>query len=300
MGLIARNKVFYGNQPNIEVLGGGGGYAPVGTVIAYMGITAPLNYLACDGSVVNIADWPQLAHLFENQFGSANYFGGDGTTTFAVPDLRGEFLRGTGNNSHTNQGNGSNVGTHQDATSIRTGVFVKNGNLVYATSSADNQYQLNVSGADSSFGTQDRAYTVSGSSGTGSGNSLQQVVRPTNTSVLYCIKARSDEPFDPENVYSLNEQKVGYWIDGKPVYQKTFIHTTGATSSNTWEDIAPLPSVDTIVGYFGSSGPSTLTLSGNYFANPSYDDSNEKLRLFHSGMPNRVVRITVQYTKTTD
>ena len=28
---------------------------------------------------------------------SANYFGGDGETTFSVPDLRGEFLRGSYN-----------------------------------------------------------------------------------------------------------------------------------------------------------------------------------------------------------
>lgn len=72
------------------------GFTPVGTVISVMGKTAPANYLACDGSIVNIADYPILADYFMAQFGSKNYFGGDGTTTFAVPDLRGEFLRGSG------------------------------------------------------------------------------------------------------------------------------------------------------------------------------------------------------------
>ena len=39
---------------------------------------------------------------------------GDGVTTFKVPNLLGEFLRGTGTNSYTNQGSGANVGVHQD------------------------------------------------------------------------------------------------------------------------------------------------------------------------------------------
>ena len=74
---------------------------PVGSVISYMGMTAPDNYLICDGTTYNISDYPFLADHIKNNFGSYNYFGGDGTTTFAVPDLRGEFLRGTGNNGGT-------------------------------------------------------------------------------------------------------------------------------------------------------------------------------------------------------
>ena len=94
------------------------GYTPVGTIIAVMGNSAPAHYLACNGQVVNIATYPELADYFEEQFGSKNKFGGDGTTTFGIPDLRGEFLRGTGTNGHTNQGNGANVGVHQDASEL--------------------------------------------------------------------------------------------------------------------------------------------------------------------------------------
>ena len=60
---------------------------PVGSVISYMGMTAPDNYLICDGTTYNISDYPFLADHIKNNFGSYNYFGGDGTTTFAVPDL---------------------------------------------------------------------------------------------------------------------------------------------------------------------------------------------------------------------
>ena len=89
---------------------------PVGEIINYMGTIVPEHYLECDGKTYNITDYPILAEHIKTNFGSYNKFGGDGTTTFAVPDLRGEFLRGSGINNHANQGNGSAVGTHQDGT----------------------------------------------------------------------------------------------------------------------------------------------------------------------------------------
>lgn len=60
---------------------------PVGEIIRTLGDKTPKHYLACDGSVYNIADYPHLAQYFKDNFGSSNAFGGDGTTTFAVPDL---------------------------------------------------------------------------------------------------------------------------------------------------------------------------------------------------------------------
>ena len=60
---------------------------PVGEIIRTVGNETPKHYLACDGSVYNIADYPHLAQYFKDNFGISNAFGGDGTTTFAVPDL---------------------------------------------------------------------------------------------------------------------------------------------------------------------------------------------------------------------
>ena len=58
---------------------------PVGQIISVMGNTVPKHYLACDGAEYNITDYPHLTQHFIDQFGTANYFGGDGITTFAVP-----------------------------------------------------------------------------------------------------------------------------------------------------------------------------------------------------------------------
>ena len=60
---------------------------PVGEIIRTIGNKTPKHYLMCDGTEYNISEYPYLAQHFKNEFGSYNYFGGDGINTFAVPDL---------------------------------------------------------------------------------------------------------------------------------------------------------------------------------------------------------------------
>lgn len=165
---------------------------PVGEIISYMGNTVPENYLACDGSEYHISEYQELANHFLKEFGSVNYFGGDGESTFAVPDLRGEFLRGTGT-AGRDSGSGSGVGVHQDAT--------QNLSLGY-----DPHYKTFYHGAeDNSGGKYDVEYNcdkfvysnnTTGRSvqttGTYEGTGIRTYsTRPTNTSVLYCIKYES-------------------------------------------------------------------------------------------------------------
>lgn len=178
-----------------ETLPSGASYSPVGTIIAYMGTTAPTDYLICDGSTYNIADYTQLATHITNQFGSVNFFGGDGTTTFAVPDLRGEFLRGTGTNGHSGQGSGANVGTHQNATThlgltysisgsafgVRTNTPAESGGWVAQRNTDSTPDGASVTG---------RQLAWNGGSFADTNGSPTYTSRPTNTSVLYCIAYR--------------------------------------------------------------------------------------------------------------
>jgi hypothetical protein len=160
---------------------------PIGTIISYMGVSAPAGYLACDGTVYSITDYPGLADHIKTQFGSYDNFGGDGTTTFAVPDLQGEFLRGTGTNSHTNQGSGANVGVHQDGTNINYWYLYSNraGHLYsssYDEFSPRNPDKITKTGGGSEL-------RLGGSTSSNSDQiPSQYTTRPTNTSVLYCIK----------------------------------------------------------------------------------------------------------------
>jgi len=74
---------------------------PIGTIIS-VGCDSSLipsstikyptdDYFICKGTTLNIAEYPALADYFEDAFGSKNYFGGDGTTTFKVPDFTADF-----------------------------------------------------------------------------------------------------------------------------------------------------------------------------------------------------------------
>jgi microcystin-dependent protein len=56
---------------------------PIGSSVDYWGTTAPTNWLFCDGTVYQISTYPLLGALLGNKYG------GDGTTTFAVPNVGG-------------------------------------------------------------------------------------------------------------------------------------------------------------------------------------------------------------------
>lgn len=164
------------------------GASLVGSIFSYMGTTAPYGYLACDGTEYNIADYPRLANHINAHFGSTNYFGGDGETTFAVPDLRGEFLRGTGTNSHTSQGSGATVGTHQDSTEIPRSYAGNGSNRQMGIANTDGRWDfwLNKQNLDSITSQNNNMVFTTGSYYSNSG--ATGTIRPTNTSVLYIIK----------------------------------------------------------------------------------------------------------------
>lgn len=305
------------------------GYTPVGTVISVMGNTAPPNYLVCDGEVYNINDYPELATYFEQQFEAKNYFGGDGVTTFAVPDLRGEFLRGTGTNSHENQGSGAEVGEHQDAT-LLSNYWTYNNNIYVSQGASTGTVQ----NADYSSGTAKRN-SVGGTADT-TGNSANFTSRPTNTSVLYCIAVKNifidthdmADTVDAEDVadmiadnppvardnfqkYATYEQVVGEWIDGKPLYQKTVVVENLPSTMNSWVTVYSLPVECVIVNYIsvmctGASQGEWLMLpfigGSTTFAEVQFFDNT--IKIFQSGNSStfggRTLRVTIQYTKTTD
>lgn len=162
----------------------GGAINPVGTIINYLGTIAPDGYLFCDGTEYNIADYPALANHFETNFGTKNFFGGDGTTTFKVPDLQGEFLRCTGTNPNAYGGAGANVGSHQQPTGSPYVGF-------YWSGSGGNinmpKYSTGPVNPDSTIGNSVGVAFVNVTAGSGSHAPLF-TSRPTNTSVWYCIK----------------------------------------------------------------------------------------------------------------
>ncbi|MBK9292950.1 MAG: tail fiber protein [Oligoflexia bacterium] len=67
----------------------GSGFVPVGTILPYSGTSAPTGFLLCNGSNISRTTYSALFAIVSTSYGS-----GDGSTTFALPDLRGKFMRG--------------------------------------------------------------------------------------------------------------------------------------------------------------------------------------------------------------
>ena len=261
------------------------GYVPLGTVISVYAETAPQFFLACDGATYNKADYPELAELLLGITTHSQYEVEGDNTKFKVPDLRGEFVRGTGTNGHTNQGSGADVGVHQDATELYTMVSETATILKY---NVDSTYSVNGSWKGSANGS--------------SGSQSQFTSRPTNTSVLFCI-AYKDIYSNPMNDYSTDEKVVGTWIDGKPLWQKTIPVTLTGTDKDYPHSIANIDKViikdagifDVVgnylpLGFRNANGANFFTCYANAI-NVHVITSNDYASL--SGY------VTLQYTKTT-
>jgi len=65
---------------------------PIGAVFCMATTTVPSGYLECNGSDVSRATYSNLFAAIGTTWGN-----GDGSTTFTLPDLRGEFVRGWSN-----------------------------------------------------------------------------------------------------------------------------------------------------------------------------------------------------------
>lgn len=204
---------------------------PIGTVISYMGQVSPKNYLVCDGAVYPVSEYPELAEFFRKQFGSVNYFGGDGMSTFAVPDMRNLFLRGY--HGEAEEQLSGEIGVKQDATEIVNLPVDENFVGWYGNNISPNNVD-----AWSDERSNYRRVLHNATSSSSSTNPSAHTTRPVNMAVLYCIKAVKS--IHEENIYSTEETVIGRWIDGKPLYRKTFLFTTPATTSTSPVKIADI------------------------------------------------------------
>lgn len=94
-----------------EVLANAGstGGNPPGTILWYASKTPPDGYLVCNGSVISRTDYADLFSVIGTTFGA-----GDGSTTFALPNLQAAFIRGAG----SQDGYSATFGQKQEATNM--------------------------------------------------------------------------------------------------------------------------------------------------------------------------------------
>lgn len=132
---------------------------PIGTIIPFWGNTAPVGYLPCNGQTVNSGTFPDLV----------TFLGGGASQ--ALPDLRGEFLRGWDNGRGVDTGRAIKTAQADD---LKAHTHLTN-------------VQGQGTGALSGGSTQFAIYNASGVTSTFSTGGTE--TRPRNISVLYCMKA---------------------------------------------------------------------------------------------------------------
>lgn len=307
------NNGGFENPEPVNIMGPAGpDGSPIGSIIAYMGTTAPKDYLICDGAEYNISDYSKLAEFFQEQFGSKNYFGGDGTDTFAVPDMRNLFLRGYHGEAEEQLSGG--IGEKQESTKIPYVYNWRSASSVLASGCASsNDTGTYPSDADGFYGRANNQMQISATVANVSDQVQRYAVRPVNMAVLYCIKAV--EALPAENIYSTEETRIGTWIDGKPLYQvtiQTTLPTTSSPSSSTllYTYNANVETVVKISGIYTSAGVSNFNMipyaRGDQYINIIYYPSNyhnearNQFRVILTVGLGSTVFITMQYTKTTD
>lgn len=229
------------NNGVLQKIAGGTLYAdaPIGCIQAFGGATAPAGWMLCQGQALSRTTYSALFKVIGTSFGAGN-----GSTTFNIPDLRGEFLRGAGTNSHTTEGNGGAVGEHQDATKFTT-PYVNTSNTQFAALYSNYGFtNTDKISSDTSIG-----YSQINASRTSGGGWQVCKTRPTNTSVNYIIKVmQSSVPLEMMDNYSTDETVIGTWIDGKPIYRKVYTGLNFSLVAGQWVNVGvTIPNVDILV-----------------------------------------------------
>ena len=109
------------------------------------------------------------------------------------------------------------------------------------------------------------------------------------------------------NKYSTTEEVVGTWIDGKPIYRKTFNNISVTSSEYSVIPIATGLTIDNLInisGYLVNNGRWVVTLNSVdiQYANMvrvSYDKQTSSLELAAQNWTGTAT-VTIEYTKTTD
>ena len=159
-----------------------GGGNPSGTVIYFAGSTAPTGYLKADGSAVSRTTYASLFTAIGTTYGT-----GDGSTTFNLPDLRGEFVRGWDD--------GRGVDSGRTLGSSQSDAFQGHSHNIYQSSGggpASNTWQVPGANIYSQGNYAHDAHNFIArepiSDGTNGTPRIATETRPRNIALLACIK----------------------------------------------------------------------------------------------------------------
>lgn len=152
---------------------------PAGTIIYSARTTAPTGYLKANGAAVSRTTYATLFAAIGTLYG-----GGDGSTTFNVPDLRGEFIRGFDDGRGIDSGR--SMGSSQSEMIGPHNHTISDPGHNHSYSGGDRQnlesggQSQPVSQGGNTTGSQTTGISINNNSGTEN--------RPRNVALLACIK----------------------------------------------------------------------------------------------------------------
>jgi microcystin-dependent protein len=163
----------------------------VGEIFYYAKTTPPPNALYCDGGEVSRGEYAELFAVIGTSFGE-----GDGSATFNLPDMRGEFVRGYDpTNVRDPQGSTREFGKHQEATEVPLFSIFRTSNTATSTFFPN----PDTDGKMISFDNYDGTVTQKSTAAKGlqlsnnNGHIIEKIshkTRPTNINLLPCIRCR--------------------------------------------------------------------------------------------------------------
>lgn len=144
----------------------------VGMIAPFAMSSAPSGWLVCDGSAISRTTYANLFTAISTTWGV-----GDGSTTFNLPDLRGEFLRGFDG--------GKGVDSARTFASFQEGShhLINTGNQIFGIDSGGQRGDVPVTSSVSV-----RYNSSLNSASLSSSDSRFGMARPRNMAVQYCIK----------------------------------------------------------------------------------------------------------------
>lgn len=170
---------------NLEVQGTRStGIIPVGMIAAFPATVPPDGWLKCNGFTLLRGDYPALWTYANTQSNNivpeaswdpnnrGAFSRGDGSTTFRVPDLRGEFIRGWADGRSVDTGRG--IGTAQGF------AMQQHSHNLYAAQNGGSVRSMNNSGGAFDIF---KYFATEGANAT-----TADETRPRNIALLYCIK----------------------------------------------------------------------------------------------------------------
>ena len=183
------NNIYTKTQMNNILLS----VVPAGTVIAFASSSAPTGYLKANGALISRTTYAALFAVIGTTFGA-----GDGSNTFALPDMRGYFARGFDDGRGIDTGRV--LGSNQDDSYIshsHTASTSSAGNHSHLISSgfSNGSYDYGINNPNSEGTTSGGRDTVVNTSSDGAHSHTVTInasgtteTRPKNIALLYCIK----------------------------------------------------------------------------------------------------------------